>query len=214
MTFVVERGGKQITLTPTPVDLRTVKVKGNAGPAVSTAGDQPYGFIGIGPSFPVEKRGVVPGIGRSFSVFGSQVKGTVGALGRLVSFKGISSYSKQLTGKPSSTPDPNQPRFLSPVGFVRVASQAASTGLRDVLVLLVAINVFVGVFNLIPLLPLDGGHVAIAVYEKIRSRKGHRYFADVAKLMPVTYGVFLLLMFLGLSSLYLDIVRPLNNPFQ
>jgi hypothetical protein len=52
------------------------------------------------------------------------------------------------------------------------------------------------------------------VYEKIRSRKGRRYFADVAKLMPVTYGVFLLLVFLGVSSLYLDIVRPLNNPFQ
>jgi membrane-associated protease RseP (regulator of RpoE activity) len=181
---------------------------------VATAGDKPYGFVGIGPSFPVEKRGVVPGIGRSFAVFGSQVKDTVGALGRLVSFNGISSYSKQLTGKPSTTPDPNQPRFLSPVGFVRVASQAASTGLRDVLVLLVAINVFVGVFNLIPLLPLDGGHVAIAVYEKIRSRKGRRYFADVAKLMPITYGVFLVLMFLGLTSLYLDIVRPLNNPFQ
>src|SRR5207248_6754769 len=123
-------------------------------------------------------------IGRSFRVFGSQVKDTLGALGRPVSFKGISSYSMQLTGKPAAQPDPNQPRFLSPVGFVRVASQAADNGLRDVLVLLVAINVFVGVFNLIPLLPLDGGHVAIAIYEKIRSRRGRPYHADVAKLMP------------------------------
>ena len=62
----------------------------------------------------------------------------------------------------------------------------------ELLYLLVAINMFVGIVNLFPMLPLDGGHVAIAVYERIRSRKGRAYHADVAKLMPVAY-VFLAL---------------------
>ena len=75
-------------------------------------------------------------------------------------------------------------------------------------------NVFVGVFNMVPLLPLDGGHVAIAVYEKLRSRRGRRYRVDIRKLLPATYLVFFVLVALGLTSIYLDIVRPFPNPFQ
>ena len=75
------------------------------------------------------------------------------------------------------------------------------------------INIFIGVFNLVPLLPLDGGHVAIAVYEKVREllrRDGRRYFVDVAKLLPLTYAVIILLVGICLSSLYLDIVNPIR----
>ena len=97
------------------------------------------------------------------------------------------------------------------MGLARVASQAADNGLRQVLMLLISINIFVGIFNMFPMLPFDGGHVAIATYEAIRSKiAGRRYFADVAKLLPVTYMVFLALMFLAVTSLYLDIARPLN----
>jgi membrane-associated protease RseP (regulator of RpoE activity) len=209
LAFVVQRDGKTITLHVTPVDLNTVKVEGSDAPTATSG--EPYGFVGIAPQFPVEKASPVVGIGRSAKIFGTYTKDTVGALGKLVTLKGVKSYTQQLTGKPEpTTPSADQPRFISPVGLVRVASAAASNGLRDVLVLLVAINIFVGIFNLIPLLPLDGGHVAIAVYEKIRSRKGRMYHADVAKLMPLTYAVFLILMFIGISSLYLDIVRPLK----
>ena len=100
------------------------------------------------------------------------------------------------------------------MGAVRVASQAAEVGLAPVILLLFLINVFVGVFNLVPLLPLDGGHVAIATYERIRSRKGRRHFADVTKLMPLTVGVVGVLVLVGLSALYLDIANPASNPFQ
>src|SRR5205807_3697833 len=112
--------------------------------------------------------------------------------------------------KAAGPPTKDTTRFLSPVGLVRVANQAVDIGLFQVLNLLILINVFVGIFNMVPLLPLDGGHVAIAVYEAIRRRlAGRRYQADVTKLMPLTYAVFLLLVFLGVTSLYLDIVRPL-----
>jgi membrane-associated protease RseP (regulator of RpoE activity) len=69
------------------------------------------------------------------------------------------------------------------------------------------VNIFIGIFNLIPLLPFDGGHAAIATYERIRSRNGKRYYVDVMKLMPLTYMVVLMLGLLFLSSTYLDIFR-------
>ena len=74
------------------------------------------------------------------------------------------------------------------------------------LYLLVAINIFVGMVNLLPMLPLDGGHVAIAAYERIRSRtRAAKYHADVAKLMPVAY-VFLAFFIVARRSraLYLE----------
>jgi membrane-associated protease RseP (regulator of RpoE activity) len=96
-------------------------------------------------------------------------------------------------------------RFVSPVGIVRIAHQATQNGFGQVLFLLVLINIFVGNFNLLPLLPLDGGHIAVATYERLRSRKGRRYYADVMKLMPLTYAVVLLLAFIFMSSLFLDV---------
>jgi len=69
-------------------------------------------------------------------------------------------------------------------------------------------------FNLIPLLPFDGGHIAIATYEEIVSKLRHRKVrVDVAKLMPLTVAVLGVLGFLMLSSIYLDISQPLKNPF-
>lgn len=87
-----------------------------------------------------------------------------------------------------------------------------SQGLAGMIYLLAILNVFVGVFNMFPLLPLDGGHAAIAVYERIRelmSGSRQRYHADVAKLLPLTMLVVTLLGFLFMSGLYLDITQPL-----
>jgi membrane-associated protease RseP (regulator of RpoE activity) len=211
VTFEVRRDGRVVTLTATPVDLAKARVAGAQGPVLPPG--QSYGFVGIGPAFPVERAGPIEGLGRTVRGMGRATGETVKALGALFSPHGVSSYTKQLTGR-DVKPAPDQPRFLSPVGFVRVAGQAAHSGLRDVLVLLFSINIFVGIFNMIPLLPLDGGHVAIATYERARSRGGRRYRVDVARLMPVTYAVFLVIVTIGLSSLYLDIVRPIANPFQ
>ena len=80
------------------------------------------------------------------------------------------------------------------------------SGLHNYLLFLVLINVFVGVFNLLPVLPLDGGHLAIATYERLRSRRGSRYQADAAKLIPVTWAVVALLVGVFLVALYRDIV--------
>jgi membrane-associated protease RseP (regulator of RpoE activity) len=86
-------------------------------------------------------------------------------------------------------------------------------GLAAVLYMLAVLNIFVGVFNMMPLLPLDGGHAAIAVYERIQERRRHtkqRYFADVERLMPFAMGVIMVLAVLMFTGLYLDITSPIG----
>ena len=83
-------------------------------------------------------------------------------------------------------------------------------GLKGVLLLLAGVNVFVGVFNMFPLLPFDGGHAAIATYERFRSRRNKPYRADVGKMVPVATMVVGLLAVLFVVGLYLDVTQPIR----
>jgi membrane-associated protease RseP (regulator of RpoE activity) len=97
------------------------------------------------------------------------------------------------------------------VGATRISDNIGTfDGWGGVLLLLATINVSVGVFNMFPLLPLDGGHAAVAVYERIRSRRERRYFADVSKLMPIVSITIAVLAFMFLTGLYLDIAKPIQ----
>ena len=203
----VLRKSALLHLTVVPADLSTVAVPGEKRTATHD------GFVGVRVSEPyhIEKAAnPLVAVGRAGRDVGRVTALSARGLADLVSFHGIRSYGDQLSGKTPSTPSADQPRLLSPVGLVRVASQAAESGLREVLFLLVAINVFVGMLNMLPLLPFDGGHVAVATYERIRSRRGKRYQVDVAKLMPITYAVVMILFFVTVTALYLDIVHPLK----
>ena len=99
-------------------------------------------------------------------------------------------------------------------GVANVSDEVGEAGgLAGVLYLLAVLNIFVGVFNMLPLLPLDGGHAAIACYERYREwRSGskQRYFADVERLMPFAMGVIVVLAMLMFSGLYLDITQPIG----
>lgn len=83
-------------------------------------------------------------------------------------------------------------------------------GLKGLLVLLAGVNIFVGIFNMFPLLPFDGGHAAIATYERLRSRRGRVYRADVSKMVPIATAVIVLLGALMVTGVYLDITQPLG----
>lgn len=97
------------------------------------------------------------------------------------------------------------------VGASQVGGEIGrSDGLKGVLILLASVNIFVGIFNLVPLLPFDGGHAAIATYERLRSRRGKVYRADVGKMIPVATTVVVLLVMLMFAGLYLDITSPLG----
>ncbi len=117
----------------------------------------------------------------------------------------------QLTDSPNADP---AARPTTIYGIATVSDDVGkSGGLAGVLYMLAILNVFVGVFNMMPLLPLDGGHAAIAVYERIQEKRRHmsqRYFADVERLMPFAMGVIVVLAMLMFSGLYLDITRPIG----
>jgi len=202
LDVAVERTGQAIHLFPTTVDLSKVQVKGPGGGA---AASNPTGFLGIGPTFPTVRFGVLGAFSKAGGQFVDISAKTFDALGSLVTARGVSSYGHMLVDQKAADSPTATARFSSPVGIVRIAHQAAQDGLGTVLYLLVLINIFVGIFNMLPLLPLDGGHVAVATYERIRSRKGRMYHADVMKLMPVTYAVVALLGFIFVTSLFMDI---------
>jgi membrane-associated protease RseP (regulator of RpoE activity) len=85
-----------------------------------------------------------------------------------------------------------------------------------VLLLIASLNIFVGVFNMLPLLPLDGGHVAVVIWERIRAWFAHLRgrpnpgMVDMAKLLPVSFSIFAVVMVFALILVAADIVNPLN----
>jgi membrane-associated protease RseP (regulator of RpoE activity) len=165
--------------------------------------------VGIGPEQYLQTKSVPSAVASTVTEMPKFMWQTVKALGGIFSPNGIENYGHLLSGKGGD----NNNRLLSPVGAARVAGQAVDNGWGSVLMFLFAINVFVGIFNMVPLLPLDGGHVAIATYEKIASTvKGRRVQVDVQRLMPITAAVLAVLLVLGLSALYLDIFRPVSGP--
>jgi len=104
----------------------------------------------------------------------------------------------------------------SPVGIVRESARAASAGWEQYLTLLAFISLSLGLLNLLPLLPLDGGHIAVATYEKIRnmlrSLRGLAAAAPVnyLKLMPATYVVIALMAGYMLLTVTADLVNPIR----
>ncbi|HEX2824338.1 MAG TPA: M50 family metallopeptidase [Streptosporangiaceae bacterium] len=85
-----------------------------------------------------------------------------------------------------------------------------------VLLLIASLNIFVGVFNMLPLLPLDGGHVAVVIWERIRAGfarlrgRPDPGMVDMAKLLPVSFSIFMVIMVFGVVLILADIVNPLN----
>lgn len=107
----------------------------------------------------------------------------------------------------------NATRPMSLVGSVGLISSFTERSWGQLFYWMAIMNVFIGFFNLIPLLPFDGGHILIACYEKVREMvrgDGRRYLVDPAKVYPIAAAVVGLLGLLFLSSMYLDIVDPLR----
>jgi Zn-dependent protease len=109
------------------------------------------------------------------------------------------------------------------VGLGRIGGQIADTptlGVLDkvsiLLSLLAGVNLLLFFFNLLPLLPLDGGHVAGAIVEAIRRgiarvrRRPRQIFVDVAQLVPVMYVVASILIVFSVLVMYADIVKPIS----
>ena len=117
----------------------------------------------------------------------------------------------------------SQDGLVGIVGVARATSEAASSGnltggekLATFILIIASLNIFVGIFNLIPILPLDGGHMAIAIVDGVRRTAARRRGrpepepVDVERLTPITFVVVALLIFLTLLLLLADIFNPIN----
>jgi membrane-associated protease RseP (regulator of RpoE activity) len=121
--------------------------------------------------------------------------------------------------------DPNGP--ISVVGVGRIGGEVAALDvpadeggnwlkIAQLVLLIASLNLALFVFNLIPLLPLDGGHVAGAIWEAIRKgwarlrRRPDPGYVDVAKGLPIAYGMSLVLITMSVLLIYADIVKPIS----
>lgn len=196
----VERDGKQRSVPITPA-------------MSETTGAAPAYKIGIAPKAKeiTTKFSLPSAVWHSgFEIKSLTVESTKALVG-IFTPSSLSKYTKQLGERGDADPVEDGNRLLSPWGLGRVAKASAEAGGAAVLTLLISINIFVGIFNMVPLPPFDGGHVAVATYEAIASKlKGRRYAVDMAKLLPVAYAVIMALVLLSASALWLDIMHPFN----
>ena len=190
-----------------PLDLTATLAAREAGPGVpAELVGTPMLGVQTGGYYETVEHGVGAAAGNAvtdvFPVAWESTKGVVKALNPVNVFTHLVGTNEDVTTRPTTL-----------VGVTGVSDDIGrDQGMFGILFLLAVLNVFVGVFNMFPLLPLDGGHAAIATYERIRefgTRAGERYHADVAKAMPFAMMVISLLGFLFLSGLYLDITDPL-----
>jgi len=184
-----------------------------------------------------EKVNPIVAVPRSFQELGVIAGKSLGALGSFFTPSGLGNFADQVvnartdrqnattaastvpnTKAPTSatgsgSAEPGQDRLISMIGVFHIGTSAAASGVFALLFLFVLLNISLGLLNLVPLLPFDGGHAAIAVYEKVQERRRHltgRYFTDVSRLMPVVYFVVIVLVGIFITTTYLDITNPLR----
>ena len=202
-TFTVKRGADLIDLKVTPTD-RTIQ-------------GYTYSFVGFVAKEATYRIPVFTAIKDSGSITWYMIKESLKSLWRLPAM--VPELVRETFG--DAPRDPN-----GPVGIVGVArasgeitsssSLGAANQLYIFLMMVASLNIFVGIFNLLPLLPLDGGHMAIAIADAIRYRiaamRGREKPApiDINRLTPITAAVFVLLLGLTVLLLIADIVNPVS----
>ena len=194
-TIVVKRGGGTATVTAVPQERSSSDKSGIIGVSVGQSVSSYRSFN------PIE---AVP---ESFTTIGQITRDTGAGIGRLFSPAGIERYSKNFTGdapKQGSPASNERPRSI--IGIVDIGGDLVGGNVWSLLFLLGAINLIVALFNLLPLLPFDGGHAAVVIYEQAASKvRGREVRVDFRKLVPVTALVLVVFLTLGLSAMFLDI---------
>ena len=201
--FTVKRGDQTIDLQVTPTD-RTIN-------------GYTYSFIGFIAKEGTYRMPILNSIKSSGSITWYMVKESFKALFKLPSM--VPNLVKEAFNK--APRDPNGPVGI--VGVARASGDIASNTSLPItnqialfLMMIASLNVFVGIFNLLPLLPLDGGHMAVALIDAVRYRyaaiRGREKPApiDINRLMPLTAAVFIILVALTVLLLIADIVNPVS----
>lgn len=207
LTFVVERDGAEQTIQVTPATIQT-----EVTAADGTTTTEEVGFVGIGPSVEYEKQPIWSGPQMAVQNVGA-VAGIIWQLPAKVWDTAVD----LVTGEER---DPNGP--LSIVGAGRLSGEVAAADspilnrVAGFLSLLASLNIALFVFNLIPLLPLDGGHVAVALWEGIKRAWAKLFHrpppkpVDATKLVPVTFVVVIALIAMGAVLILADLFNPVT----
>ena len=197
-TLTVRRDGKLVTLHTT-----LASVNGRTG-----------SYLGVGPAVVFQVASPIGAIEYSGTTFGQVLVGSAQAVAALPR------ELPKLFAKPSGNTSADQ--VIGVVGAAEatgteVASNAGwQYKVSFVLLLIASLNIFVGLFNMLPLLPLDGGHIAVIIYERIRAwfarlrGRPDPGLANMAKLLPVSFSLFLVIVLFSVALVVANIVHPVN----
>ncbi|MDQ3825297.1 MAG: site-2 protease family protein [Actinomycetota bacterium] len=199
-----DRNGQQRTVV---IDVARVPIS-----ALGGKGDEVVGAIGVSPP-PLRavtpRYGPVEAVGQTVAFTGTMFANT---------WQGVKEFPQRvpaLLDRIAGQDRPDTP--FSVIGASVLGGDAAGFGVWwFFLLLLVAMNLFLGVFNLLPLLPLDGGHIAVNVYEGTRNAirratgRPNGPPVDYSRLMPLTYAVVLVFIGVSLLTITADIVNPIR----
>ena len=182
-----------------------------------TVAGETRGVIGIISSYGIVRLGPIEGTIESARFVGDVVKGSATALVRLPVM--IPDLINQTFGDEERDPE----GLVGVVGVARTTGEISSSERLDFhgkvvffLLIVAGLNIFVGIFNLLPILPLDGGHMAVAIVDGVRranaKRKGRTAPppVDVEKLTPITLIVVVLMISLTVLLLLADIINPVR----
>jgi membrane-associated protease RseP (regulator of RpoE activity) len=199
VTITVRRDGKLVNL-----HTNVASVKGRSG-----------SYLGVGPEGVVfQVASPLGAINYAGTTFGQVLTGSAQAVAALPG------ALPKLFAKDRSSTAGGQ--VSSVVGAAEATGAAVGSNegwqykLSFVLLLIASLNIFVGAFNLLPLLPLDGGHIAAIVYERIRAwwarlrGRPDPGLANMAKLIPVSFSLFMVIVFFSVVLVLADIVNPVN----
>ncbi|MFD4661331.1 M50 family metallopeptidase [Kitasatospora sp. NPDC058444] len=207
---VVERGGEQLTLNPTIAVNDVQKYDGNGVPLKGQTVEA--GFLGFTPASGVVQLGFGQSLDRMYDTAENGVKSLIALPGK------IPGLWNAVVGDAPRDPD-------SPIGMVGAARVSGEVFSLDIpgtqriafyVNLLAGINLSLFLFNMLPLLPLDGGHIAGAAWEAVRRRFAQLFRRpdpgpfDVAKLMPVAYVVASIFIGFTLLVMVADLVNPVK----
>jgi membrane-associated protease RseP (regulator of RpoE activity) len=215
ISITVERDGETLTLPLTPVAFEQPVLDARGQPVVGEDGEpqtERVGLAGI--------RQEVDYLREPVGVAPQMAFERVGAVAGIIWQMPVKVWEAGSTLITGEERDPNGP--LSIVGAGRLSGEVAAADapvlnrVAGFLELLAAVNIALFVFNLIPLLPLDGGHIAVALWEGIKrvwAKVFHRpppKPVDATKLVPVTFIVVVALIAMGAVLILTDIVNPVS----